>query len=332
MQDYLDFWVVYLMVKAPVIVGAAILMAAISPARRLARHLPAGSMRLKWNFLTALIGLSIIGYLMYFFVDGMPDGAISELLVPCIFFLSACFVHTVNSISLQTAQDVRRISALEYENVTDALMGIFNRRYLDRRLPKEISRARSLGHSLSILLLDLDHFKAINDTYGHQAGDRVLRCLGRLMLQSLRCSDIVARYGGEEVMIIAPDTEIASALVLADRIREVIETSLQVSVQGSAAPSYIQATASIGVTELGKGESDVGVLIERADRALYRAKDEGRNRVVASIAPAKQNTPVDATLDIRIEPPNREKQPRNWMLESIPGGRQFVHLEGLVDS
>jgi len=172
------------------------------------------------------------------------------------------------------------MTALQYENVTDHLIGIHNRRYLDRRTDEEISRARRYDTQLSLLLLDIDHFKIVNDNYGHQIGDRVLMSLGQMLFREVRDTDIVARYGGEEIAVLAPQTSVASAIELAERLRRSVEKSIMVPANEYEKRQAITITVSIGVAGLDKEIVDHQSLIHRADKALYGAKQQGRNRVV----------------------------------------------------
>ncbi|MBT8333667.1 MAG: GGDEF domain-containing protein, partial [Deltaproteobacteria bacterium] len=184
------------------------------------------------------------------------------------------------TLSLQTAADLGRLLLLEHENITDPVVGIFNRRYLNRRLDEESARARRYNLPLAVLLIDIDRFKLINDTYGHQVGDVVLNNLGDLLLQAIRPSDIAARYGGEEMFIIAPNTTSDSAGVLAERIRQHIEAHRFIVMEESDKTQEISITVSIGVASRSQKTTDSRLLINNADEALYCAKREGRNRVV----------------------------------------------------
>ncbi len=159
----------------------------------------------------------------------------------------------------------------------DALTGVANRAAFDARLDLEVQRAQS-GDGFAVVMLDIDHFKGLNDRFGHQAGDAVLRWLGALLRQAARKGDFVARYGGEEFVAILADAEADGATVWADRLRSAIGT-----VQAPVVD--ITVTASLGVAAWVPGEVGPDV-IGRADRALYRAKATGRNRVVADQAGA----------------------------------------------
>ncbi|CAK0778989.1 GGDEF domain-containing protein [Gammaproteobacteria bacterium] len=155
----------------------------------------------------------------------------------------------------------------------DPLTGIGNRAALDQALDREVKLARRSGASLSLLILDVDHFKRVNDTYGHAAGDCVLRTLAHCVTTCVRTTDLVARFGGEELAVLLNNTDAHGAYLLAERIRVAIEaTQIQHNNQ------TIQVTVSIGVSDL-HPKDDERNLFCRADAALYRAKETGRNRV-----------------------------------------------------
>jgi len=164
---------------------------------------------------------------------------------------------------------------------TDALTGVFNRRKLIDLLPREMYRSRRYGVPLSLALFDLDHFKAVNDTYGHAAGDEVLKVFANLVKGVVRQSDILARYGGEEFLLVLPETTLAEAQALTNRLR-VMTSELALVHEGNE----IRVTVSAGVAQAHETDSDADVLLSRADDALYEAKHTGRNRVVAAATPA----------------------------------------------
>ena len=161
--------------------------------------------------------------------------------------------------------------------VTDGLTGLHNRRYLDNHLKKLFDRANGRKAPLSIIMTDLDHFKAINDTYGHDGGDEVLRQFADRLRKNIRGIDLICRFGGEEFVIIMPDTDASIAAKVAERIRVENETIPFLIDNGNTS---IRVTASAGVTGLEFGSDTVESLMKRADLALYEAKSEGRNRVV----------------------------------------------------
>lgn len=169
---------------------------------------------------------------------------------------------------------------------TDVLTGWHNRRYLTVRLSEELARARRDGGRLVCLMLDIDHFKRVNDNWGHAAGDVVLREIAQRIESQVRASDVAARYGGEEFVVLLPGTDVASAMLLAERIRNAVSESPVDLPNGEA----VTITASIGISEVQPApEADdlktVGdSLIARADVALYAAKSAGRDRVVVEAA------------------------------------------------
>ena len=164
---------------------------------------------------------------------------------------------------------------LEEASRLDGLTQLFNRAHWQSRLVEEFSRARRYKHPMSLLLFDLDHFKSINDTYGHLAGDAVLIKVADLVRDSLRESDVAGRYGGEEFGIILPDTSGPGAMVVAERLRQSVESTLV-----SFEKLQIAMSISIGVAEFSATFSNAEDMIAKADEALYKAKQAGRNRVI----------------------------------------------------
>lgn len=176
--------------------------------------------------------------------------------------------------------EISRYKAL---SLTDHLTGLYNKRYFLMRLQEEISRAKRYGQELSLIFCDLDHFKRVNDNYGHSSGDKVLRTVGGVLaggmgdikvVSRLRKSDIVARYGGEEFVVILPETTPENAKTAAEKVRRIIEVE-EISVDGTA----VRVTMSFGVAGVSEEVNNVDDLIRRADHAMYRAKQNGRNRV-----------------------------------------------------
>ena len=168
--------------------------------------------------------------------------------------------------------------------LTDSLTGVFNRRYVSAHLPRLLDRAADSNKPVSILMFDIDHFKRVNDTFGHDVGDDVLREVAVRASRNLRNFDLVARLGGEEFVVIMPDTDGEAALVVAERLRNRIgDTPFKVD----APVDEITVTVSVGVAVGGRVGDTVDTLIKRADEALYHAKRAGRNRVV----PDKRDMP-----------------------------------------
>ena len=259
--------------------GTAILGITFVFVRQLINELPSGVLRKRWHLMGGLILLFITGYLGYLSLSWERFTGWHEMVVPVIFFFGANFVWLAISSALFTVKDLRRVALLEQEAIVDPLTGIYNRRHLDRRLEEECAKAKRYETKLSVLMLDIDHFKRINDSYGHKAGDEVLSHVGKLILNTIRDGDIATRYGGEEFSIIAPNLSAVEAMLFGERIRKYIETH-PLTISGEQFQRQeISVTVSIGVSDLRQDVTEGDVLIRRADEALYRAKQNGRNRV-----------------------------------------------------
>ena len=165
--------------------------------------------------------------------------------------------------------------------ITDALTGLFNRRYMESHLGTLIEQAAARGKPLSALVIDIDYFKAINDSHGHDAGDDVLRDFALRIKRSIRGIDLACRYGGEEFVIVMPETDMAVAAMVAERLRRRIAAEPFAIAQGAR---HIPVTISIGIAGLRGKDDTAASLLKRADQALYRAKRDGRNRVVPDAA------------------------------------------------
>jgi len=165
--------------------------------------------------------------------------------------------------------------------ITDALTGLYNRRYMESHLTTLVEQAALRGKPLTALVLDIDHFKAINDTYGRDAGDDVLREFATRVRKSIRGIDLACRYGGEEFVIVMPETDMAVATIVAERLRRRIASEPFSIQQGARA---IEVTISIGIATLDAAADSAAAILKRADQALYRAKRDGRNRVAADAA------------------------------------------------
>jgi two-component system, cell cycle response regulator len=165
--------------------------------------------------------------------------------------------------------------------VLDPLTGLHNRRYLDRQFHPIFEESQRDQKPMSLMLLDIDRFKSVNDTYGHEAGDEVLRAFAKRIRSCVRGEDIVARFGGEEIVVIAPETPLETAQRIAERIRSKVETEPFAIHRGMR---QIPVTVSIGVAQISSSDMTSEDLMRRADEALYKAKSDGRNRVIASAA------------------------------------------------
>ena len=194
-------------------------------------------------------------------------------------------------VALSNAETFARLQKLA---VTDGLTGLYNCRYFLARLEEEVIRVRRYKRELSIIILDLDDFKKVNDVYGHLMGDEILKAVSSLIAENTRRSDsasimkgadvdTAARYGGEEFMLILPETPLDGALVLAERLRKVIETEVNKLLPSlEEDQEQLRVTGSFGIASLG-GNETVKDLIQRADEAMYRAKAAGKNRIMKAL-------------------------------------------------
>lgn len=234
-------------------------------------------------------GSPIGGLLLHVLVEGKPARLelTGHVLLYAYMSVATAVVFTTFGYGLGRLADelTKRQRALREANrrlhwlsEVDALTGVLNRRAIRRRLRAELGRAQREGSTTALILLDLDHFKCVNDRFGHAAGDRVLRRVGRCLRQSARASDSVGRIGGEEFLVVLPATSLHEAGHFAERLRRrVARAPLSTTV-----PTI---TASLGVAITSSAETpDADAAVRRADAAMYRAKAEGRDRVCTSAA------------------------------------------------
>ena len=186
--------------------------------------------------------------------------------------------NAVLRFTLMNEKEEQALRSIYEAALRDGLTGVFNRKHLEERLDMELSFAKRHKVPLSVVMIDVDFFKNVNDTHGHLGGDEVLKNVGHLVAKAIRTEDMVARYGGEEFMIVARGTDLAQCLYLAERVRRIIERAV-IAFSGKE----LQVTASLGVASLAccGQHQDKAALVSLADRRLYIAKQTGRNRVVS---------------------------------------------------
>lgn len=168
-------------------------------------------------------------------------------------------------------------SRTKYLSLTDELTGLSNRRCFEQTFEKEFLRAQRYNNKLTLVMFDIDYFKQVNDTYGHQCGDYILQQVSNAALQTFRKTDTIFRFGGEEFMVILTETDIEHSIIPLERFRKTIET-LGLKYHGED----VNITVSIGACQLTKDIPTKEILIEKADNALYKAKNQGRNQTVLS--------------------------------------------------
>ncbi len=269
-----------------IVSSAALLLAALFPVRRLLRDLPDGLMRRAWLLLGGLLLVMIGAEILY--AVGAPSGfpLAEELAIPVILLAGSWFIMIVSQLSAGSIEDVQRTALLERETITDALTGMYNRRHMERVLSAEMERARRYAQPMSLALIDVDNFKAINDKYGHQIGDQVLKQLAGLIQSQARINETVARYGGEEIAMILPGADLKQAAWQSERLRSRVAAEALI-VGDSDITERIAVTVSIGLSQLSPLDGyRTEKLLERTDRAMYMAKHNGRNRVECVAPPA----------------------------------------------
>ena len=184
--------------------------------------------------------------------------------------------HLVNELTQSKKLIEEQNEILTRLSIHDDLTGLFNRRHLNTMLEQEFYRCKRYGNNMAVLLLDLDHFKTVNDTHGHKFGDFVLKMFSRRILESTRSTDLIFRIGGEEFLVLLPQSDLQSSMAVGEKIRKLCETQLYS--EGSVS---MQVTTSIGIASFQENSPEVpNAIIAKADEALYQAKNGGRNRVV----------------------------------------------------
>jgi diguanylate cyclase (GGDEF)-like protein len=186
---------------------------------------------------------------------------------------------------------------LETAATTDGLTGLFNRRTFNERFVEAIARSTRNGNPLTLILSDIDHFKMVNDTYGHQVGDDVLVGVSRTLMRCARTTDVVARYGGEEFVFVCEHTDTSGAALLAERIRRSLA---QLRFDTDLGP--LEVTGSFGVAALVDNGDDAESVLKAADEALYRAKEKGRNRVVIATPRTPASTEQERGRPVGVVP------------------------------
>jgi diguanylate cyclase (GGDEF)-like protein len=235
--------------------------------RRALSHLPISRAWLKVGAISFLV---FLGFVYFGFNRPRLQDPSADRLLSFLFYLGALCVFLLVKISVWTARDLLRVAELERDALNDPLTGLFNRRFLDLRLA-EACREQA---TLAVCIIDIDCFKRINDTYGHPAGDQVIREIGQRLSNCLRAGDTVARFGGEEYVVTLRGVGMVQAKVMAERLRRKVEVAPIVLKCGSE----IRVTISVGV-DIRRDDDTPEALLARTDRALYAAKQAGRNCV-----------------------------------------------------
>jgi diguanylate cyclase len=235
-----------------------------------------GGMRFLARCLGVQMACALFVALLTDFALNLSSHRVAEL---CSLPVLLAYPVTVGYNAYRLARRVRQTNdLLSMLSTIDGLTRLPNRMYWEQAVANEFQRCRRIGHSSAVMMLDIDHFKAVNDLHGHQAGDAALRSVATILRDTLRLHDMPGRYGGEEFGVVLPGIDEEGAAAIAERIRRRIEQSVLEETRG------VRVTASIGYAALEPQDNDHGAWIARADRALYAAKAGGRNRCIGSEA------------------------------------------------
>ncbi|NYF90814.1 GGDEF domain-containing protein [Tunturiibacter empetritectus] len=254
--------------------SVVLFLSSLLPIRRICAMLPRGRARSTWRIMGALLTLAAVGVAIFLRInttDG-PDNY-EDWIVSLVFLAASIFVFTVSTLALHTARDLSKIVDLERAAIIDPVTELFNRRHIMALLDAQCQHSCKHNSPFSILLIDVDNFKAINDTFGHRTGDTVLKELGRVISHIIPESRAIGRYGGEEFLVILPQSASSQAWRIAEELRKAVQAT-KIASQRTLIDS---PTISIGIaTAFGWKETSED-LIEIADEALYSAKAAGRN-------------------------------------------------------
>ena len=269
--------------------GAFILLAALLATNRIICRLPKGKVRRKWSVAGVLLGILSISYISYAIANwmrGLMDAQkiIGFYLVPMVFFLCGCIVCLIISFVLNLDVYFTPSPAGKFEDTIDPMTGIYNQRYLDFRLNQEIHRSQRYNVPLSIVLMSLDNIRQISETYGKKARDQLLINFAKLALHNVRITDITARYGDAEIMVVATNTPVSSMSVFSDRMQKAIAETLDISEEPSPASSKgekrVEINVSIGISGFSPETNTKESLVKSVENALSRARSLGPNKAI----------------------------------------------------
>jgi diguanylate cyclase (GGDEF)-like protein len=226
------------------------------------------------------------------------DRQVKLITAVCDYFCEiAQTLQTPTMIELKVLEETKKYSR------SDGLTGLFNRRFFDEALEGEMNRAQRYDGGFSIIFFDLDHFKNLNDSYGHQAGDLTLKRVAEIMILEKRTEDLACRYGGEELVLILPETQKINALVIAERIRQKVE-DLELSFEGKS----FNVSLSGGVASYPTDAKDAKSLLHASDVALYQAKESGRNRIFLHSMDKRHYIRIDFSKDVQVNKVDQESE------------------------
>lgn len=266
------------------VLALALLLAALLPLRQLVTQLPAGVVRTRWRLLALLVfAMLLVHAWRLAHAPGAAD--MDGLRVSALLLMGAAFVCVACHLTWRAVQNIQRMPAPDRAQISEALSGLYDRKSLDGVMRRELQRADRHGVAVSVLLMDVDDFARINRSFGRAAGDEVLTEIGRILGASVRATDVLVRFSGEEIAIVAPHIGPAEALQVAERLRREVEAGARKALRQAQGASQA-ITVSIGVAGREAGVKGSADLVVMAQGALQKAKREGRNRIVLGAASA----------------------------------------------
>jgi diguanylate cyclase (GGDEF)-like protein len=270
------------LVQAMLILAAGLFLSALLPIRRIHEMMPPCVSRTVWAGLGLLVGFSVAGVMAFLWVNQTEVGHHREdWLVAAVFLAAAVMVAVICNLAHSTVKDVSRMASLKLAASVDPVTELYNRRHIGVLLEEQCVRSNAEKSAFSLLLLDLDNFKQVNDAYGHQAGDMVLRAVARSIKASVPAPGMAGRFGGEEFLVILPRMGSLDARAVAERIRGLVER-LTVMYEGT---QILSPTVSVGIATAYGWHEKAEELIGLADEALYAAKGLGRNQTCHAFEP-----------------------------------------------
>lgn len=262
------------------IIGVVFCVKALLSIKLLVLELPEGALKKRWNILRNLMFFFILSYGLVgiaFWLLSEELNAFLALGVSFILALGGLFAYFVGQLALQTINDVRDLALLQHESITDGLTGLRNRRYFDQRIHEEVMLSLRYKMPLTLILLDVDHFKKINDTYGHNTGDLVLIETARILQKNVRANEAAFRLGGDEFLMILPDIKDRQELRQAkERLAKSFASEF------SLADLSEKLTLSIGTSLYPEDGQDIDALLQIADEEMYADKKEQKSRLALS--------------------------------------------------
>jgi len=270
----------FLLANILVLSGICLYAASLFTVQQLVKKLPLGDVRNNWKILSFFIVGFMVGYASYMGMLWLGKVSLSSITIPAISFAIASFVLLLCFLTYQTTRDIAEAIAMDQASIIDPILDIYNRRYFDRRIDEETQRSRRYNQPLSLIIFEIDQFKAIVDKQGALVGDVVLKKVSDLLVGAVRSSDIVARYDENRIVVATTQTKPDMAIMLADRLRGDIE-KLNVLPSGNDTDDAMLITATAGVSCVEDRIKCGFDLTDIAEKAMMRAGTEGTNRVYA---------------------------------------------------